>query len=90
MGIYREFNPLMIEKGWHMIPSNYESQWVLQNGPTAWAEYKIRHIEAVEWCKGIMVHGRFSHRYHYGHQQFFFKGPQDALRFKLAWGGDPC
>lgn len=51
-----------------------------------WAGYVTRRTEAVEWCDGPMIHGRFSYTENLA-GKFFFKSKRDAMAFKLAYGG---
>ena len=92
MGLYREFNPKMVSE-WHGVVFRHrdsDRQW--ETTPwgrqvQTWAGYNARRAEAVEWCDGPMIHGRFSYSENFA-SQFFFKSKRDAMAFKLTFGGE--
>ena len=92
MGSRREYNPKM-EAEWHrvdfrMIDSDQQvavSQWGRQY--MDWSGYVPRRDEAIEFCEGPMIHGRFAARTSTTYSgQFYFKSKKDAMTFKLARG----
>jgi hypothetical protein len=92
MGQFREYNPKM-ESEWHQIafPNRPSDRAIETNawGGTyhSWSGYINRREEAVEWCKGAMIHGRFSYKNILA-GSFYFKSKRDAMTFKLAYSID--
>lgn len=92
MGQFREYNPLMVN-GWHGVQFNRRdedmrwetSQWGRQF--QTWTGFKERCDEAINWCDGPMIHGRFACRSSNWSATFYFKSKRDAMAFKLAYGG---
>lgn len=97
MGRYCEYNQLM-EGSWKkviLIPLDIDQGWAVVN-----TEYTQRVTEAREWCL-TGIHGRWSvgsdcipipdpridYKKYLQVTAFLFKGPNDALLFKLAFGG---
>ena len=91
MGIKREFNPLMVTQ-WHNIHMPLKASDFNEDryGYTDTKAYRVRVNEAIEWCEGEMIHGRFAAGQWagYGGLAFYFKNKKDAMLFKLSWGGE--
>jgi hypothetical protein len=91
MGILREFNPKMVLE-WHQVPfpTQENDKTITTNSlgwkSVDWKAFNVRRDEAVDWCKGNMIHGRFSFKEGIG-GSFFFKSKRDAMTFKLAFSG---
>lgn len=92
MGHFREYNPKMVAE-WHGVDfarRDDDSRW--ETSPwgrqiQTWSGFKERCDEAVNWCDGPMVHGRFSYDGSTWRAKFFFKSKKDAMAFKLTYGG---
>jgi hypothetical protein len=90
MGQLREFNPKMITE-WHGVDFPKQesditleiNQWGRQY--QTWKGYEQRRNDAVSWCSGSMIHGRFAYSNSWV-AKFFFKSKKDAMAFKLAFG----
>ena len=94
MGHLRDYNPKM-EAEWHRVslPMREEDKTLAPNSwgrmTTSYEPYKARKGEAVDWCGGPMVHGRFAVMDKYSYSgTFYFKSKKDAMIFKLTWGGE--
>ena len=91
MGQLREYNPKMISE-WHGVDfprqegdREFEiNQWGRQQ--QNWKGFERRRDEAVNWCDGPMIHGRFSYTDNWT-GKFYFKSKRDAMAFKLTFGG---
>lgn len=90
MGKYCKYNPHMDEM-WHFVP--------MPTGDTKpySPERQALKDQCENWCNE-MSHGRWSMGYKkavfgpgvrlvLSDGGFFFKGPRDAMLFKLTWGG---
>jgi hypothetical protein len=94
MGQLREYNPKM-EAEWHKVafPMRDSDTAMVQN---QWGRmiadrsgFVERRNQAVDWCNGPMIHGRFAVFDKYAWTgNFYFKSKKDAMAFKLAWGGE--
>ena len=77
---------------WHVISFDRKEEdktfsinsWGRQQ--VSWEKFEARRDEAMEWCKGPMIHGRFSMNPSWG-STFYFKNRKDAMAFKLTFGG---